>query len=554
MKHLIYICSILFLIPGFVSGQDSTKWEVSGSLRATVDAYWVNGIQARRDPFNFRLAGNPVVSYGDFRIPMGFVLGNYTSFFNQPYNRFGLSPSYKWITVHLGYRNLTYSPVTLNGHTFLGAGIDLTPGPLRIGALYGTFQRSLPFDSLRNALVQFPSFQRKGYAAKVGVGSKKNHVDLILMQMEDEPLSLNYDSLGNVLPGANTIVGLSSRFQVGKFLEFKGDVGANAFVRDLKAFSFDLPSEAPAYVQLLDRFLQPNASIYFTTALKSSLTYRNKATSFSLNYDRIDPDYLSMGSYFFRNDVESFYLMGRLPLAKRKLRIVSRIGVERNNLRSGLAKTTRRALGFLMLHYIPSGKWNFNAHYSNFQNRQIENFRLRSDTSLIVQVSQNAYVGAIRTLRTANNIHRISGRVGFRDISDVSGFAGVARNETRTYNAHFRYKISWRRSGFALQPVLTWMQFENFLNTTEQFRYSLMLQKRFAKNRLSSSLTTTWITTEQTQSNGTTLNLRGTLSWRITDKQSLMFNTYYLRNQYTGISGIPSFSEWRGTVNVMWNL
>jgi len=39
-----------------------------------------------------------------------------------------MSPYYKWITIHVGYRNINYSQFTLAGHTILGAGIELHPG------------------------------------------------------------------------------------------------------------------------------------------------------------------------------------------------------------------------------------------------------------------------------------------------------------------------------------------------------------------------------------------------------------------------------------------
>lgn len=66
-------------------------------------------------PFNYVITGAPVLSLYGMQIPVSFVIGRQQSSFTQPFNQFELSPSYKWVTVHAGYRNLTFSPYTLTG-------------------------------------------------------------------------------------------------------------------------------------------------------------------------------------------------------------------------------------------------------------------------------------------------------------------------------------------------------------------------------------------------------------------------------------------------------
>ena len=91
------------------------------------------------------------LTQGAFDIPLSFVLSNFENKFYQPFNQFGISPKYKWATLHLGYRNLTYSNYTLAGHRILGAGFDLKPKNFRIGFMYGQLRRSASIDSSMNA-------------------------------------------------------------------------------------------------------------------------------------------------------------------------------------------------------------------------------------------------------------------------------------------------------------------------------------------------------------------------------------------------------------------
>src|SRR5258705_13313305 len=92
---------------------------LSGNLNVTTIFYNAKGIPSRYLPFNYVISGNPVLSIYGIQVPVSFVIGKQQSSFTQPFNQFGLSPSYKWITVHGGYRNLFFSPYTLAGHTFL---------------------------------------------------------------------------------------------------------------------------------------------------------------------------------------------------------------------------------------------------------------------------------------------------------------------------------------------------------------------------------------------------------------------------------------------------
>src|SRR5882762_8583109 len=93
---------------------------LSGNISLTSIFYKADGIPNRYLPFNYVIAGSPVLSLYGMQIPVSFVIGRQQSSFSQPFNQFGLSPSYKWVTIHAGYRSLVFSPYTLAGHTFLG--------------------------------------------------------------------------------------------------------------------------------------------------------------------------------------------------------------------------------------------------------------------------------------------------------------------------------------------------------------------------------------------------------------------------------------------------
>ena len=112
--------------------------------------------------------------------------------FTQPFNQFGISPTYKWLTFHLGYRNVSFSEYTLNGYTFLGVGLEARPGKFRLGAIYGKFNQNSEYDLLM--VDSIPKLTRTGWAAKIGYGTNERFVDISFLRIGDNTKNLS-DSL-----------------------------------------------------------------------------------------------------------------------------------------------------------------------------------------------------------------------------------------------------------------------------------------------------------------------------------------------------------------------
>ena len=143
---------------------------IHGSTSLNLIGYGVSGIPARADPFAFVLTANATVSVYGIAFPFSISLSNRQQSYSQPFNQFGMSPYWKWITVHAGYRNITFSNFTLAGHTFLGAGIELTPSIFRFGFVYGRFDRKTTENPM-TATDSLPNYRSTGFAVKVGVGT-----------------------------------------------------------------------------------------------------------------------------------------------------------------------------------------------------------------------------------------------------------------------------------------------------------------------------------------------------------------------------------------------
>ena len=180
---------------------------VSGGISASQIFYTADGIESRRDPYSYFLTGNLNLSLYGWSVPLSFALSNQNRSFQQPFNQFGLHPTYKWVTGHFGYANMSFSPYTLSGHIFRGAGVELVPGKFHFSAMVGQLQRAVPIDTVRNSV---PAFERNGFGFKTGYRDGGDFAELSVFHGEDDVNSLNILPEDNsLLPEENLAIGLS---------------------------------------------------------------------------------------------------------------------------------------------------------------------------------------------------------------------------------------------------------------------------------------------------------------------------------------------------------
>jgi hypothetical protein len=85
-----------------------------------------------------------------------------------------------------------------------------------------------------------------------------------------------------------------------------------------------------------------------------------------LKYERIAPDYQTLGAYYFNNDMENLTLVPNLRLLDGRFTISGNAGIQHNNLDKSRESTTKRWVGAGNINFSPSEKWNLIFNYSNF--------------------------------------------------------------------------------------------------------------------------------------------------------------------------------------------
>lgn len=504
-------------------------FSMSGGISANSVFYEANGLEGRRDPFNYFLSGNLNISIYDWSIPLSFSYSDQNSAFQQPFNQYGLSPTYKWITLHAGYRSMNFSDYTVNGHLFLGGGFDITQKEkLKISAFYGRLQKAVEEDTTN--VNNLPAYKRMGGGIKVTVGDQKNFVDVIAFKAKDDITSLeSAPVVEDVKPEENLVVGLNFGTVLFEKLTFKGEVSSSAFTRDLRA---ETVGSGKIYDSFDFAFKSRTSSSYYN-AYKSTLQYSMKNVGLGFAYERIDPGYRTLGAYYFNNNLESFSLTSTAILFQKKVRANARVGVQRNNLDKTQLNTMNRLSGSLNVNYQASERLMFNASYSNFQT--VINFRSQFDyinqvspyenldTLNYRQISQNANVNMNYVLNNSKEKKQnLNVNLAYQNTADEQ--ANIEQpTGLNFYNFNSSYSIVFTESNLTLNVAVNGNLTKSIDLENKIFGPSASVRKSFFDKKLSANTTVSYNNSYQNGDlSSRVVNLR--LSGNYTLKEQHQFN------------------------------
>ncbi|SEL68088.1 hypothetical protein SAMN04488505_102836 [Chitinophaga rupis] len=423
--------------------------KVTGGVSLEQVAYFSSGLaEGRRDPYNFFLSGNLNIDLYGWSVPFSFNYSNQSRVaFQQPFNQYGLTPTYKWITGHLGYTSMNFSSYTLAGHLFNGVGVDLAPpGNFRFSAMYGRLQKAVEADTLHREIE--PAYQRMGYGFKASYSRQKDNIDLVLFHAKDDEGSIAPLPLGYTLtPQDNLAVGVNVTKQLLNRLLFNAEIAWSLLTRDTRAETDTLSHGALPTLGLMNR----NSSTALYHAYKTSIAYGGKRYTLGIGYEWVAPEYQTLGAYYFNNDFENITGNLQLRLLKDRLTTGINAGVQRNNLNNDKLSTMRRWVGALNMSYAASKKMNLNFSYSNFQS--FVNIRSNFDyinqltpydnldTLNYTQISTNATLGVnYRLSQSKEKMQMLLCNVSYMRSADKQG--GITQPSGVTfYNLNTAYSL-----------------------------------------------------------------------------------------------------------------
>lgn len=455
------ICLVLAMMSS-LRAQDKKPWVAFGSsVRMSMTAYQMTGQDNRQEPFSFFLHGTPTVSVKGFTIPFSFIISNHQQSFQQPFNRLGISPSYKWAKVHLGYNTILLSKYTFSNRQFFGAGVELYPGKFRFAALYGRLQVAIREDSaaLQNAESflsnqPIPRFERRAIGGKIGIGTPQSYFDVVGMKaydvMDERPTS----DTAALRPQENIALGIRSQLKLSPKFQLRLDVASSVFTRDTTSANYELNEG----VSWIGNILEPKTSTQVLFAAEAGLGYKTRDWGMQLNYKRIDPDFKSMGVYYLQSDISQWTLAPQFSLLRKKLQVRANIGIQKNNLYHTRLATDKRGIQSFNAQWNQSATFQLGAYYSNFGLTQTPGLHQLTDSTRISQVNSTYGISPSLSWKGKTWQHQLFSTLGFSKLT-FNKSSITAPDDVRTIQFNSNYTLSPQKDNrFSIGGVFTWLR------------------------------------------------------------------------------------------------
>lgn len=423
------------------------KFKVTGGVNANAIFYNSNQ-QSSREPFNYLLSGNLNISAFSFNIPIFYSITNqgdnlgYTAPFD--FNRICIMPKYKWVKAYIGNVVMTFSPYTLSGHPFRGVGLELTPrSPFKISLMGGQLLKAVNEDEGMGGV---PVYERYGYGVKTSFEKEKYKIGWIGFYAKDNENSISFVGNENgVTPKENWVNSLTFNTSLMKNLTFNVEYALSVLTDDTRA-------QTLSGRNYRDRLFSAKESTRYMNAVNVNFDYTIQKSLVGITYERIDPNYNTLGAMYFNNDLENIALRFSRPFYRDKITVASSLGFQRDDLAQDKKQGSKRVVGSINMNYKVTDQLNFTGSYSNFStytNRKLDQFELINNPNVVAadtldyrQLSQNAnlnlsYAFGKKKNQNMNFNYSIAGQANEQGGIIRKGQASTVQNYNLAHTVNF---------------------------------------------------------------------------------------------------------------------
>ena len=540
-------------------GKDKNPVKVTGGFSATNTFYAANGIADRRSPYYWMLSGNVNVSLYGWSIPISATITQQNKSYTQPFNQYGLSPHYKSVTLHLGYRSMQFSNFTLGGNIFLGGGIEFSPKKsfIRYSAMGGRFTKAVSESVTSGVISGTPAFERWGCGQKISLGSYAHGVDLIMFYAKDNANSISQKIADTfkLKPAENLVLAIATKQALTKKLGIDLEYSYSIYTTDITIDRTQLTDNN--YSNYLGALMKRNISTQYNSAVLGGLTYNTGKFQIKLAFRRIGPEYKSMGSIYLNNDLEDVQTGLGWKMFKNKLSVNTSGGVQWNNLNQQLSSRMTRIIGSLNLVYTHNEKLNFNANVSNtMSNTSVNNSRVTAnqlgltqnvDSLKYTQVTQSASLGVNYNTGGEQIRHVLFSNLAYQKANDSQ------ENNSSFYNVNAGYQTTYKPWG--LSGTLGAVASNSYASSINSVSIgpSANISWMFRKKIRTAFAVTGLETYSAGQYTGTNLTYRISGGYKQGKHHSFTADISLLTRKVVnqpsaGTTTMPSFQEFRGSI------
>jgi hypothetical protein len=439
---------------------------------------------------------------------------------------------------------MNFSPFTVANHTFLGGGVELTPGKLRLASFYGSMPKTQPRDLSLLGLNQ-EVFNRKGFGVKAGYGTNQNFIDFILFKGKDD--ATRFDPINQdtafIFPNENAVLGINGKVTLFDKLNLRMEITSSGFTKN----TVD-PAIQDGKSAIPDFLLSQRSSTVYRQAINAGLSFDQELFSVGMGYRRIEPDYQSLGAYFFNNDLEDYTLNLGFGLLHNQLHISGTGGLQRNNLFGDKATQLNRTIASVNINYT---KKTFTAglNFSNYSSAVDFVLNLEQDSLNAIIVTQNASLNANYLLLAASkDRHVFSFNVSVQQVTDEVDNPDLSA-ASQMINAVLGYNFTPAESAWKFNTRINYNRNELSRMRVGRIGFGLGLERRLIPDKWFIGLQSNYFYSNGETLDNQTLNLRLRSPFRIDAHHRIDFSLLYL-NRFA-VSGTPDRTGFREVTAIL---
>ncbi len=420
---------------------------LSGGVYAGVN--YLEGLRnAGNSPLGYNMGLNLNLSfYNNFNLPLSFYYSNYGSGFNTlTFRQFGISPSYKFARVHLGYRSYPLSPYVFSGMTTLGAGLELNFQKFNFLAFTGKVvdPYNLGDQYLAFADPELEFYKRNVYGFRIGVGRPANSFNIQVFHAKDNPESGSVDSLLNhhIYPMENLVIGAELNQLFFKIITLHVNAAASLVTHNINGDLFEMNEKEQAWLDRLSFLATFNTTSRFAFAYDSRLSVRIKTLNVGVKYQHVDPLYSSLGTSFMQTNFDNYLLDLNGSLFKSKLSLFGNAGLQFVNKDGFTGNAQKRTVASLTTNWNISKQLGAQFSINNMAQNSMPLLREVADTLKLVTNTMGWNAGIQFKPGTGKvQPHSISASISQNTFDLIQSESQLMKSSNFYTNAAYRYVL-----------------------------------------------------------------------------------------------------------------
>ncbi len=385
---ILFTCATFLVNAQDLTGlRGRTPLTITGSIGTFNTYYYSSNPYQIRSPLSNTLFANLNIDIYGVQIPLSFHFSNNNRDFSHPFARFGMSPRYKDLQVHLGYRNMNFSPFTYSNLTFLGAGLEYNRNLLRLALFTGSLNQANEFDPEQITPGRPNTYHRRAYGLKLGVGNARNHFDIILFNARDDTLSIAPAAGLHLQPKENLVAGASFRVSFGQHISISSNVSASAYNNNMRSTGIELQEADP----LNDYFTPRYGSVLrFAGDIRTNINFGRVQSM--LQYRLIQPEFQSLGTSYISNNIQQMGLNVNTTLSRNRISTGFSIFYQEDNVTKTQIYTNTSMIYAMNATARMSDQFNISLSYNGFDQKQQDGTMVVNDSIRINRFMHNISV------------------------------------------------------------------------------------------------------------------------------------------------------------------